>query len=340
MQVSSTVETNAVKEHDWNNESSEESDAEPEQKMSGILRELFEDDEVVDISLLDRVLTTTGVVAFLVHMTMTQTALSLMTCTEIRPAAEQIDDSGDGFSSDASTHGNSTSGDGGFADAPSSYSSESCRAVPAESQGYRLLDDLELCCADTTTQSYMFGLGVPALLLYTFGIPLLTGAVLAIHKGRLTDPRVATTFGFMRAGYRDDAFWFECVVMLRKAVLVVIAVGMAPLGVEVQTYAVLSLLFGVAVLQSVLQPFAGSLRNRLELFGLCAAFLTFDAGLFLGSGEVGSTSKQVVNVMVFFLNVLFVLASLSVVMGSKLGMCTSKEMIRQSEVIDAEYNAA
>jgi len=72
----------------------------------------------------------------------------------------------------------------------------------------------------------MFGLGIPSILLYSIGIPLATAAVLTANRANLTDPRVATTFGFMRAGYKDSVYWFECVVMLRKALLVAIAVGL------------------------------------------------------------------------------------------------------------------
>lgn len=210
--------------------------------------------------------------------------------------------------------------------------------MPASQQSSRLLDDLELCCKDTTTQLYMFGLGLPALLLYSLGIPVVTGVVLWIHQGELTDPRVATTFGFMRAGYRDDAFWFECVVMLRKAILVCIAVGLAPLGIEVQTYAILGLLFAVALVQSGLSPFSSTALNRLELTALVTAFVTFDAGLYLGSPTASTESKTFVNATVFLANVGFLVAAACVVLLSKFcGRCQSSSMERQAKVIKARY---
>lgn len=183
-------------------------------------------------------LTTAGVVAFLVHMTETQVALSLMTCTEILHSEESTGGAGLGVTSlGEPANDNDTSSQllasSSEVDSSGSAFSRSCEGLPAGDQALRLLDDLELCCNDAHTQGYMFGLGVPALLLYSFGIPFVTGVVLWVNKGKLTDPRVATTFGFMRAGYRDTAFWFECVVMLRKALLVSIAVGLAPLGIEV-----------------------------------------------------------------------------------------------------------
>ena len=97
----------------------------------------------------------------------------------------------------------------------------------------------------------------------------------------------------------------------------------------------------MAVLQAAMQPFSSSAMNRLELGALVTAFVTFDAGLFLGSPTASETAKSFVNATVFIANVVFLGSAAAVMIGSKLfGRCKSSEMHRQAVMLQSKYAQA
>jgi len=102
----------------------------------------------------------------------------------------------------------------------------------------------------------------------------------------------------------------------------------------VQVYTILGLVFFLALLQNTMLPFASNALNRLELFALCTAFVTFDAGLYLGSPTASRSSRMLVNASVFIANAVFLGVAAAMIVGSRLcGRCQSSGMSRQSEML-------
>lgn len=173
---------------------------------------------------------------------------------------------------------------------------------PVDCPSRRLYHDLDVCCHDPSALGVMYGIGIPATMLYAFGIPIFAGALLYRARDNLDDTRVVATLGFLQEGYRRDQFYWEVVIMARKLIVVCIAVFLEPWGAAVQTYVAMTNVFAFTALHAFYQPFRDRDLNLLELFALISAFLTFVCGLFLFDSVTGDGVRVLATMVVVLLN--------------------------------------
>jgi len=171
----------------------------------------------------DKLLVTVVVLMFMMHMTVTQASLSLLTCHDIEPAVQLA-----------------AEGAGGDSDDNSESVPPGC---PTDHPSRRMYHDLDLCCYDPKVQSFMYGLGIPGVLLYATGIPVVAGYLLYNARDRLDEPRVVATLGFLQEGYKRESYFWEVVIMIRKMLVALVVVFLEPWGARMQTYAALVILF-------------------------------------------------------------------------------------------------
>ena len=79
-----------------------------------------------------------------------------------------------------------------------------------------LTQDLHYKCKGDKTLQWSMGMGVPMLLLYTFGIPIFCAAILWCHRYSLTDDAVKGRFGFLYKGFEHKYYYWESLIMARK----------------------------------------------------------------------------------------------------------------------------
>ena len=99
-----------------------------------------------------------------------------------------------------------------------------------------------------------------------------------VVKNRLLSTHQA--FGLLYTSYRDDVWWWEVTVALRKVVVACIGVFGASLG-EMQVHLVLLYVFFNAMITALVRPFGGSNANilqKVELICLVGLFLTLWSG--------------------------------------------------------------
>jgi len=253
-----------------------------------------------------RVLSGAIVIAFLVHLTLTEASFGLMTCTDLAPDPGADLAEGDAESMrNAETEGFSLHLTPGIPD-----------DCPAETASRRLVLDLDVCCYNAGALGLMFGVGVPAVLLFAVGIPLAAGLRLWLVRRHLWSPDVLATLGFLMAGFKVNTFFWEVVIMLRKLAVVAITVLIEPWGVRVQTYSALAVIFAASVLHSLYQPYKEAQLNALELVALVGAFLTFESGLFINDPNSGSATVLAATFMVFVANLSVMVFGLYVIRRS------------------------
>jgi hypothetical protein len=254
---------------------------------------LGEHSDAVILTVWDRMVLTVVVTLFMVHMSVTKASLQLLTCSRL----EHLGDS-------------ATTADGALLPPGAS---QGCSAQQAVS---RLAGDMELCCQDPKVSQFTTAVGIPAVILYALGIPLTAAALLVCNRNYLHHKRVRASLGFLYTGYRPETFYWETVVMFRKAIVAAIAVFLAPLGAAIQTYASIVLVFVLAVLQVVFQPFRFATLNRLELGSLVTAFVTFECGLFLTDPNSSELVQTLATVGIFVVNIVTSVALVLVVCSS------------------------
>lgn len=82
-------------------------------------------------------------------------------------------------------------------------------------------------CTSTVYHSY-FAAAVVIAVVYLAGLPSALAAVLFAYRKRLTDSRYQDTFGYTFQCYRPQLFFWEVVVLARRAVMIVLGIVLDP----------------------------------------------------------------------------------------------------------------
>ena len=176
-----------------------------------------------------------------------------------------------------------------------------------------LIEDLSVECYDSTYNMYIT-ICYLALIVYGIGIPAIGFAFLYKYRYNLYDSenryQGAAPLSFLFLGYRNQVWYYEFIVMMKKVVLILISVFLK--NYSRYQMIVASLLMQVAFFLHVfLKPYDtitnyGLLCNRLENMSLLALVVTLNSGLFFGTIEnnfnLGSFETFLI-ILLFILNI-------------------------------------
>jgi N-acetylneuraminic acid mutarotase len=172
-----------------------------------------------------------------------------------------------------------------------------------------ILSDLELQCWDSTHVTIVLLVGVPSIVLYILGFPLLSIFALKQNSGDKMSDQAMYRYSMFLNGYRPETFFWECIIALRKASVTFVSVFFSQQGVFTQTYVGIIALFVFLSAHVLCRPFATDTLNKLETTALGTAFVTLYLGMifFVGIGDGGNADAVFIALSVFllFLNVSF-----------------------------------
>ena len=154
-----------------------------------------------------------------------------------------------------------------------------------------LAADLQEACYEGRHMEYLVLLCFPQVLLYVCGMPI--GAALVLWKNRkdLHAHRTQFRWGILYAGYKDELYWWEMTIVIRKLVMVMVGgVFASRLGPDMQVYLSLALVVIFVVGHLIAQPFNElSIHHKmlhwLELGALLACFATLYSGMLFYLGH-------------------------------------------------------
>jgi hypothetical protein len=95
----------------------------------------------------------------------------------------------------------------------------------------RLKHDLEIKCYEGPHYFWAFGVAMPAMILWGFGIPLFGLALLLLDRDKIEKLEIRQKLGFLFRGYSLKFFYWEIVIMFRKIVLILIQSFLVQFGV-------------------------------------------------------------------------------------------------------------
>ncbi|CAE7357717.1 unnamed protein product, partial [Symbiodinium sp. KB8] len=180
----------------------------------------------------------------------------------------------------------------------------------------RLQMDLDVECGGAGNSAWALGLGLPMMLLIVVGLPATIGAVLFRFRTALwTNDRLRTMLGLFYLGYAKDRYWYEVVIMARKALFAIAMVFLGPHGLLYQISVALLVLLCFLVTGQHLQPYRQPLFNVLDEASLVLSMVTLAGGIsMIRRTAVGqptqlsdsSTLLQGVTVTLTFVNTVFV----------------------------------
>jgi phosphatidylglycerophosphate synthase len=199
----------------------------------------------------------------------------------------------------------------------------SCRDVCGESL---LQVDLEEKCGVGRHFIYSRYLGIPMLIVYVIGLPLVAfiGVILVRRRAARRGSKIETskghlTFGLFYSAYDPNIWWWEITVTFRKIFVAFIGVFGGALG-EMQVHLTAYVMFVVILLTAIVQPFGkNKILQVLELITLSSTWMTLWAGSVFNTypkcqdgkgGELGWC-----NALSIFIGALNIVAVVAVVVG-------------------------
>jgi hypothetical protein len=144
--------------------------------------------------------------------------------------------------------------------------------------------DLEEPCYKSGSRhiAMLWGVAIPALLLYALGMPLGIFIIMWRARHRLDTNKYRFRLGLLYSGYRSDRWWWELVVSARK--VMIISLASFGFNEDVQVHLVLGLMLMLLVCHYTFQPFElsnrqGELLHRVERNSLLALISMLWAGV-------------------------------------------------------------
>jgi hypothetical protein len=184
-----------------------------------------------------------------------------------------------------------------------SLSMFSCKRLSDDLEGSFLVADLNVRCDVASSRVWMYGVGIPAFIVFALGIPAGALAVLLLNQADLQSAHVREQYGFLYAMFKRRTFAWEVVVAVRKVALALVAVLVAPVGPIPQTLSGVIVVVVSMMLHSQYQPYNLEVLNQVEQASLLTAFLTLIGGLFIWSLET-QAGRYGASMIVIVLNAL------------------------------------
>jgi hypothetical protein len=139
----------------------------------------------------------------------------------------------------------------------------------------------ELCFVDRHLM-FAIAVGITQIILYAVGMPLIVYIFLWRHRHELDKPVVKFRYGLFFAGFRQEKYYWECIVALRKESTVILAVFGPQMGVAMLAHVAL-LVFMVQVLVQLVGSPYGAENKKLQVLdvgAICICWGTMWSGFF------------------------------------------------------------
>jgi len=106
-------------------------------------------------------------------------------------------------------------------------------------------------------------------MLYALGLPLLVFLFLRRHRGELDKPVVRFRYGLFFAGFREEKYYWEVVVAMRKESTVILAIFGTQMGVAMLAHVALFVFMIQMLFQLIGNPYEPQ-RKKLQIMDIIA----------------------------------------------------------------------
>ena len=190
--------------------------------------------------------------------------------------------------------------------------------------------DLQVECFLGKHLTMVLLLGVPQLLVYIVGLPLLGFSIMYFSGEHRKHPKMKYRFGVLYAGYRPEMLYWEVFVALRKVLVSALVVLVSEIGVSMQIHLGMFVLMFALVAHLFAKPFVTkwALLDVFETGSLVICWLTLWSGIVYiqndpaheESRNDGSAQLRIdlTTSFIVIVNSLYLLASIIVVLHQKL----------------------
>jgi hypothetical protein len=157
--------------------------------------------------------------------------------------------------------------------------------------------DIETPCWSPSHTKWVFGLGIPMLIIYVAGFPISIIVILFKYKNKLADPKVLTYFLLLYQGLKHERFYWEIVNTFRKTSLLTMHVFITDDFKIIKALLGSFVLFTCSIIQIRLKPYKIDVVTVLEHREMISSILTLYGGLIFVQED---QSLQFLHVVIFF----------------------------------------
>ena len=176
--------------------------------------------------------------------------------------------------------------------------------------GYWVYDMQQECMAPWH-KVWALGLGIPCVLIFCLGVPVVIVAWLVATKAKLYEPGFRLHFGSLYRNFRSRCFYWEAVVAVQTLVLVCVAVFSNTIG-PYYLLVMFAFLFSLSlVLQVWFRPFAFAKLHHLQLSAMGCLYVT--AFISLTFIDVGDSPGTVLKAYRFAMGIVLLLVNVAFV---------------------------
>lgn len=151
-------------------------------------------------------------------------------------------------------------------------------------------------------------LGVPPIVIWVFGLPVIALYLLIKRRHKLNEPEVKRYYIVLYQGYRHERFFWEFINILRKIILLTINVFLSTQPTVYKGGLAIMLTLTVFRLNVNNDPYTLADNNELERLSIWATGLTLAGGLLFSSDTQGVAGIDIaIFIIIIFLNVKFFL---------------------------------
>lgn len=124
---------------------------------------------------------------------------------------------------------------------------------------------MDLDCYSWIHLKWCIALGLPILIVWVIGCPLLVAVVLYRNRHALNEPHIQRYFLMLYQGLRDKIFFWEIINTFRKVSMIAINVFMATVPLVYTAITAVLILITLIRVQMRLHPYKNELNNKLEI---------------------------------------------------------------------------
>ena len=128
-------------------------------------------------------------------------------------------------------------------------------------------------------------LGLPIIIVWVIGCPLLVAVVLFRNRHSLYESHVQKYFLMLYQGLREKVFYWEIVNTLRKVSMIAINVFLSTFPLVYTAISAVLILIILIRVQMRLQPYKNELNNKLEIDAMVTGCATLFGGVLFVSDE-------------------------------------------------------
>jgi hypothetical protein len=145
-------------------------------------------------------------------------------------------------------------------------------------------DSFNIQCFTEEYGKDYYAIFVLDVVFWTIGMPVVAYVMLWKNRNQLDDPSTKAKYGFLYHGYHGERFYWEFIIMLRKLLIISVAVVMRNSTVSLQLIFVLIVLLAALALNQFYKPFELHELNRTENYSIILSIICLTSGLMIEAG--------------------------------------------------------